>query len=140
METPRLMRLADQVPETAAGTLDPTPLVGDWANTNPASRGIVRVVVEARQGALTVRAFGAGSPAPLDWGVVPVESVYADGIASARGHAWRAAWDFGYLETVLEANLSQGLLIVAALNRFKDGSGRSSYFAREFYFYRPLGG
>lgn len=140
METPRLMRLADQVPETAAGPLDPAPLLGDWANTNPASRGIVRVVVDERQGVLTVRAFGAGEPSPSDWGAVPVETVYADGIASTRGHAWRARYDFGYLETDLEANLSQGLLIVAALNRFKDGSGRSSYFAREFYFYRPLGG
>jgi hypothetical protein len=116
-----------------AGNLDLRPLTGDWTNTNPASRGIVRLVVSENGGGLRVRVFGAGTPAPIDWGEVPASVLYADGLRSRKGHAFLASFDFGFAESHLQCNLSQGLLIVAAFNVFKDGSGRSNYFSREFY-------
>jgi hypothetical protein len=48
--------------------------------------------------------------------------------------AFRATYDFGFLETRLEANLSLGLLVIANLNTFRDDSGRSNYFSREFFY------
>jgi hypothetical protein len=130
------MREADRL-EGAEAPASRAPLrldamLGDWINTNPGSRGIVRVVVEARGGGLAIRAFGAGSP-PRDWGETAAEALYADGARSDHGMAWTARYDFGFLESHLQGNVNQGLLIVAAFNRFTDGSGRSSYFSREFY-------
>lgn len=117
----------------AERSLDLRPLTGIWTNTNPASRGIVRLEVTERDGGLRVRVFGAGSPAPTDWGEAPASVLYSDGLRSRKGHAFLASFDFGFLESHLQCNLSQGLLIVAAFNAFKDGSGRSNYFSREFY-------
>src|SRR5262245_13423207 len=134
MSTQQAVREADRL-ETAAAprTLDLAPLAGIWINTNPASRGIVRVEVTARDGGLAVRAWGAAAPSSQDWGEVWAESLYTDGIASGKGHGFIAAYDFGFMTSQLQANLSQGLLIVAAFNVFKDGSGRADYFSREFF-------
>ncbi len=134
MSTQQAVREADRL-ETAEPPrrIDLAPLAGTWINTNPASRGIVRVEVTPRDGGLAVRAWGAASPAPQDWGEVRAESLYADGIASGKGHGFIAAYDFGFLTSRLQANLSQGLLIVAAFNVFQDGSGRANYFSREFF-------
>jgi hypothetical protein len=41
--------------------------------------------------------------------------------------------DFDFMSLHLQANMSLGLLIIASFNMFKDGSGRSDYFCREFY-------
>jgi hypothetical protein len=130
----RFVREADRLDGAppAAGPLDVSPLLGIWTNTNPASRGIVRFVLGCRDGILTVRSFGAGSP-ERDWGEVEAERVYTDGIASRNVMSFTARYDFGFLECHLQANMNLGLLVVAGFNTFKDGSGRSSYFSREFY-------
>ena len=52
--------------------------------------------------------------------------------------AFVATYDFGYLQTRVEANLSLGLLVVATFNTFRDGSGRFNFFAREVLL--PRGG
>ena len=124
----------DQAPP-AAGSLDVSPLLGTWFNTNPGSRGIVRFVLGSRDGVLTVRAFGAGSTegTEQDWGEVDAERIYTDGMTSSNVMSFTARYDFGFLESHLQANMNLGLLVVAGYNTFKDGSGRSSYFSREFY-------
>jgi hypothetical protein len=38
------------------------------------------------------------------------------------------------METHLQAKTEKGVLVVASFNRFKDQSGRSSYFSREFFY------
>lgn len=136
MTTATYVREADRLEPSelpAGGPLDLRPLTGLWTNTNPASRGIVRLAVTELDGGLRVRGFGAGSPEPVDWGEVPASVLYADGLRSRKGHAFLASYDFEFMASHLQCNLSQGLLIVAAFNVFKDGSGRSNYFSREFY-------
>jgi hypothetical protein len=126
-------RLAAGAGLPAAADLDLRPLAGRWENTNPASRGIVRLEVTVRGGGLWVRAFGAAQPAPRDWGEVAAGPLFSDSLLSLKGHGFFARYDFGFLESHLQTNLSQGLLIVAAFNVFKDGSGRANYFSREFF-------
>ena len=131
-----IVREADRLEAGAApdagGPLDLSPLLGDWVNTYTGSGGIVRVLLTAG-GGLTVRAFGAGPAGPVDWGEVPAETLYADGLRSRRGMAFTARYDFGFMQIHLQANQNLGLLVVAGFNRFTDGSGRSDYFSREFY-------
>jgi hypothetical protein len=129
-------READRpVPGAApAGPLDVSPLLGTWVNTDPESAGIVRIeIAAADQGGLVVGVRAAGQPSPRDWGEVRAETVYADGLQSARAVAFTARFDLDVLEVHLQANQNQGLLVVASFHRFKDGSGRADYFAREFY-------
>jgi len=136
----RYAREADRLDQTPppAGPLDVSPLLGTWINTNPGSRGIVRFVLGSRDGVLTVRAFGAGltegtEEPERDWGEVDAERIYTDGMTSGNVMSFTARYDFGFLESHLQANMNLGLLVVAGYNTFTDGSGRSSYFSREFY-------
>jgi len=127
---------ADEQQEMEAGVIavDPLPLIGRWINTNTATPGIARVTVASRGDDLTIRISSANGPTPREWGDAPIDVVYANGVGSQTAMALVAAYDFGYLETRVEANLSLGLLVVATFNTFKDGSPRSNYFGREFFY------
>ena len=114
-------------------TLQLDRLPGIWLNTNPASRGIVKVIVEARGNGLVVQAFGAGNATPLDWGPVEAEYIYASGLSSHTAAGFSAWYHFEFSDTHLQANWNQGLLVLASFTTFKDGSRRSNYFSREFF-------
>ena len=108
-------------------------LPGVWLNTNNASRGIIKVIVEARGSRLMVRPFGAGDPGPCDWGEVEADHVYSNSVSSRVAAGFSARYRSGFSETHLQANWNQGLLVVATFTTFKDGSRRSNYFSREFF-------
>lgn len=129
-----ISRLEDS-PDASTQAGDDTTVaqfVGNWTTTNQNSRGIARVVITPQGQDLLVHAFGAGESEPHDWGTVPAK-VLADGSASSRIRAFHATYDFGFLESYLQAKTEKGVLVVATFNRFKDQSGRSSYFSREFF-------
>ena len=134
MDTLAISRLEDRPASSMQAGDDTTvaQFVGDWTTTNQNSRGIARVVITPQGEGLLVHAFGAGEPEPHDWGTVTAK-VLADGSASSRIRAFHAVYDFGFLESYLQAKTEKGVLVVATFNRFKDQSGRSSYFSREFF-------
>lgn len=105
---------------------------GDWVTTNDSSRGIRRVVITQENDSLRLQAFGALPGNDRDWGMVDAE-VFADGASSTRIRAFRAFFDFGFMETHLQAKTEKGVLVIASFNRFKDQSGRENYFSREFF-------
>jgi hypothetical protein len=120
--------------ESETGEIDPGPICGTWINTNPMTRGIARVTVEQRGAAAVVRVLAAGPEGLIDWGEVGTQALYARDSGSRKATAFEARYDFGFMESLLQANLSLGLLVVAGLNIFKDGSGRRNYFSREFFY------
>jgi hypothetical protein len=144
MESMQYTRAEDQLEfETARQAnepLDPSVFLGVWANTNSATNGIVKVILAARDGALTVRVFGAGDPSACDWGEVEA-NVFAENVGSGEGKTFMASYDFGFMEVCLHAWVKLGVLVIAKFDRFKDGSGRSNRFSREFfYLLEPVGG
>jgi hypothetical protein len=125
----------------AAPAVDPSPLVGTWVSFDAATRGLVRVVVADRGGRLAVRAFGAASPAPQDWGEVEGDAFAGgvdcvDGIGGGAAVGFTARYRFGFVDALLAAYLNRRLLVVDCYSVFADGSGRSSYFSRD-HFYQP---
>lgn len=110
-----------------------SPLVGTWLNTNNETRGIVKVITGSDNGSLTVHVFGSGAASLTDWGEIKAETIYATGAHTTEGFAFSASYDFGFMEVYMQANLSLGLLVIACLNTFKNGNGRSNYFSREFF-------
>jgi len=124
--------------EPAAGTsLDLSVLLGDWRNTNAAG-GIARIVcAEAGDGRMTVQCFGRCLPDDRDWGVVDAP-VFGFEFDARQAGAFYALFDFPFEEVRMQANVKAGVLVVVTLNRFRDDSGRSNYFNREF-FYRTQG-
>jgi len=136
MQSVKYVRDDDRPGKTAAGSarrIDASPFVGNWVTTNRATRGIVRIEVRESGAGLVVQAFGACSPGPCDWGQADA-SVFADGVDSTTGLSFSATYDFGFMESDLQAKIKKGVLVVAGFNRFKDGSGRSNYFSREFFY------
>lgn len=135
MPVATLMRAEEGLPEGAAAPgriSDLSALLGTWFNTDQQTGGLVRMTLAGAPGEFTVQAFGAASPAPLDWGKVPAVT-YAAGVASPAGMAFSATYDFGFVETFLAAYTKSGILVLDTFNVFKDGSGRSNYFSREFF-------
>lgn len=108
-------------------------LQGTWTNTNAGARGIAKVIVTEEGGALYLRIFGWQSPAFIDWGQAPIETVYARDVNSAEPMAFEASYDLGFMHVQAQANFSLGLLVLACFNTFKDQSERENYFSREFF-------
>jgi hypothetical protein len=112
---------------TPASSLDLGVLAGDWRNTN-ADGSITRIVCRPIDGGrLSVQCFDTD-----DWGSVEAP-VYAFTFDSKQAGAFNAVFDLRNEQVHLQANVKGGVLVVASFNRIKDHSGRSSYFAREFF-------
>ena len=114
-----------------AAVVAPSALVGTWNNCDPATRGLVRVVIAASGSAITVHAFGACTPTPCDWGVVP-GLAYAADVSSSAAVAFTAHYKFSFKDTIVTGILDQRTLIVETFNHFTDGSGRSDYYSRAY--------
>jgi hypothetical protein len=135
MPVATLMRTEEGLPEGAAAPgriSDLSALLGTWYNTDKQTGGLVRMTLAGSPGDFTVQAFGAASPEPLDWGKVQAVS-YAAGVGSPAGMAFSATYDFGFVQTFLAAYTKSGILVLDTFNVFKDDSGRSNYFSREFF-------
>lgn len=117
----------------ATGPIIPAPLLGTWLNTNAASKGITTAILSRQSGSITVRIVAAGDPSPHDWGE-SAASLFAADASSTEAMAFSAFYDFGFMETQLQAHVRQGVLIIAKFDRFKDSSGRSNYFSKEFFY------
>ena len=120
--------------QVIGGSPDLSPLLGTWLNTNPVTDHICRMVILERGGRLIIHAYGADLPEPIDWGEIEA-TPYTSGKSLEAG-GFHAAYDFGEIETHLASNQKLGILVIQSYTSFKDGSGRQSYFTREF-FHRP---
>jgi hypothetical protein len=113
----------------AAAALDLSVLLGDWRNTNPAA-GIARIIIEPNgDGRVRVHC----SSGVRDWGTV-VAPVFAFDFDGDTAGAFFAVYDFDFAQVRVQGNVKQGVLVVATFNAFKDDSGRSNYFNREFFY------
>ena len=136
MDTVRFVRADERLESGQPGPfdIDPSPLLGCWVNTNTATPGIAKVIVTGGHGSVSVRVFSASGPTPRDWGDANVEVVYSAGVHSQAAMAFVTTYEFDVVDVRLEANLSLGLLVIATFNTFRDQSGRSNYFGREFFY------
>lgn len=117
----------------ATGSIHPEPLLGTWLNTNTATRGITSAILSRQGGQIAVRIVAAGDPGPGDWGETEA-SLFAADASSSEAMSFSAFYDFGFMETQLQAHVRQGVLIIAKFDRFKDNSGRANYFSKEFFY------
>jgi hypothetical protein len=128
-----------------ASAVPPAPnpaLSGTWANTNPATRNVVDIVIEGNKSGVEIDGFGACSPSPCQWGNVP-GTVFGANVSSATGSAFEASWNFGFARTVLLGTLAVRnrvwSLTVQEFTTFTDGSGRANYAVTEtFVRARPI--
>lgn len=113
----------------AALVVTPTPLSGTWLNADPATRGLVKVVITTSGTAMSVDAFGACSPTPCNWGVV-AGTAYAASVSTTAAVAFTAQYNFSFKRTTVTGHLEGKYLIVETYDTFIDNSGRSNYYSR----------
>jgi hypothetical protein len=118
---------------TGSSQFDSSSLVGLWRNTNSGSLGIPIIEISERNEGLAVHAFGTGEQGQVDWGETPAKA-YAKDWLSTEAMAFSACFESQAINCHLQANVKQGVLVVAYFTIFSDGSGRSNYFCREFYY------
>ncbi|MBR0774228.1 hypothetical protein JQ625_05230 [Bradyrhizobium diazoefficiens] len=119
---------------TSALPFEGSEMFGDWWNTNPDSHAITRLHIEGNgHNGATVRLWGAQRPEPVEWGSTQAD-LFALGSGSRLAKAFSARFRASDRDITLQANIKQGVLVVATFNQFDAGDGRSSYFHREFYY------
>src|SRR5262249_36810108 len=133
-ETMRSVRLNDRYPEGAEpqGRADLGPTLGTWFNCDQRTGEIRSLTLVERDGGLVLRAFGAGDSGTIDWGETPA-TPYVSSLTSRAVNGFEAHYDFAFAETHVAANIKYGVLVIQSYTRFLDGSGRPSYFTREFF-------
>jgi hypothetical protein len=132
-------RMAGDLPDAPTqgdgiARVDLTPLLGSWRNTYRGSKGIERVVLSRNGDDYLFQASGIGSDA--DWGQVQIIP-HAPDVVGRTPAGFLAEYRFDFANLSLAANEAKGLLIIASFMTFRDASGRSSYFTREFFYREP---
>jgi hypothetical protein len=133
---------AAQLPFSVPALASPVPpapnpvLSGTWANTNPATRNVVDIVIAGNKNGIEVNGFGACSPSPCQWGNVP-GTVFGANVSAATGSSFEANWNFGFARTVLLGTLTErdrvSTLTVQEFTTFTDSSGRANYAVTETF-------
>lgn len=111
-------------------------LIGRWTNTNVNSQGISHFEIKQDSTSLTglaIRVFAHTDDGLKNWGDTAISTVFEDDIHQLDDDAFMAEYQFDFLTVRLQGYTNLGLIIMTALNTFKDDSGRMNYFAREFY-------
>jgi len=118
---------------TTSPHADLSMLIGNWLNTNDRSRGIVKLVMAERDGELILNLYGAGEQRLAEWGAVPA-TVFFERNDEGVEQPFSARCELGFMTVCVQGFLRQGVLVILTFTRFNDGSARSSYFSKEFFF------
>ncbi|HEX4320760.1 MAG TPA: hypothetical protein VHZ52_07655 [Acidobacteriaceae bacterium] len=108
----------------------PGALVGTWHNVNAATRDLVKIVIAAARVGVTVNPFGACTPTPCNWGVVP-GVVYSANVSSSAAEAFSAEFNFGFSRVTVVGHLVRKELLVETFTVFTDGSGRANLYTAD---------
>ncbi|HEX8088239.1 MAG TPA: hypothetical protein VF762_05265 [Blastocatellia bacterium] len=114
------------------GPLDLSALAGDWINSNPDTNGVARMVITHSGENLSLRVHAIGPDGLIDWGSVHL-NIFTSTPTSRVAVGFTCLYDFGFVETRLQAMILKGLIVLAQIHRFKDDSKRADYFVREYF-------
>jgi len=121
--------------DPATKRLSADKLVGRWVNTNPDTRGIAAIVIEPDGDHFNVGVQGAGADGPIDWPTVrAIALANLEEEAGQRAVALAADFDLGFMKAETYIRVNKGVLVIVLFVTFQDGSGRSNYLNREFYY------
>ena len=135
MQFAQIRDRVDAEPKSAgAGNL--STLAGVWVNSNPETTGITRMVITQSGSRLSLQVYAIGPEGlpegVIDWGSVDIDVFYATP-ASQVAAGFTCLYDFGFVETRLQAMILKGLIVLAQIHKFKGGDNRVDYFVREYF-------
>ena len=137
MEFKQTGHLDPALTDPATKTLKTDRLIGRWLNTNPDTQGITECLIRYDGELFTIDILGAGPETPIAWPTCktkPLANLEEE--AGQRAFALSATFDFGFMTAETYIRVNKGVLVIVLFASFRDGSKRSDYVTREF-FYRP---
>lgn len=137
MEFKQSGHLDPALSDPATRTLKADRLTGRWLNTNPDTEGILECVIKQDGELFTIDIFGTGTDGPIHWPTcrtIPLANLEEE--AGQRTFALSATFEFGFMTAETYIRVNKGVLVIVLFASFRDGSKRSDYVNREF-FYRP---
>ena len=121
--------------DPAARTLNADKLTGRWVNTSRETRGIAEITIEQDGERFAVSAAGVGADGPVAWPKTEAAALAnLEEEAGQRAVALAATFDFGFMRAEAYFRVNKGVLVIVLFNTFRDGSGRSNYVNREFFY------
>ena len=118
-------------------TLKSDRLIGRWLNTNPETQGIAECVIKQDGDVFIVEVLGAGPDGPIQWPTCrtrPLANLEEE--AGQRAFALSARFDFEFMTAETYIRVNKGVLVIVLFASFRDGSKRSDYVNREFFYRR----
>jgi len=120
-------------PATARLTAD--KLTGHWVNTNWETRGIKECTVTRDGDGLSVSIVGVGEDVPIHRPTVKANALAnLEEEAGQRTMALTATFDLGFMRADTHMRINKGVFVIVLFVTFLDGSGRSNYLNREFFY------
>jgi hypothetical protein len=121
--------------DSATRTLHADKLIGRWLNTNHETQGVAEIIIELVGEHFFVSVLGVGEDGLIAWPRTKATALAnLEEEAGQRALAMTVDFDFGFMraETYLRAN--KGVLVIVAYYIFLDGSRRTNYVNREFFY------
>jgi hypothetical protein len=121
--------------DPATRTLHADKVIGRWLNTNPETQGVAEIIIEQAGEFFFVSVFGAGEN-----GLIACQKTKATALANLEEEAGQRAlalavdFDFGFMRAETYLRVNKGVLVIVAYYIFLDGSRRSNYVNREFFY------
>jgi hypothetical protein len=129
------MKLQDRVsPPAEHSPLSVGLLTHTWLHTDPEPHNVREVHIQGTPVALTIECFGTGLPVLLHSAAVRASTLFAASPRSQDAMSFFAEFDLGHMVSRFQGNANLGLLVLAGFHDFKDASGRSNFFSREFFY------
>jgi hypothetical protein len=121
--------------DPATRTLHADKLAGRWLNTDSATQGVAEIVIDQEGGQFFVSILGAGESGPISWPrtqATPLANLEEE--AGQRALAFAVNFNFGFMTAETYLRVNKGVLVIVAYYTFLDGSQRSNYVNREFFY------
>lgn len=123
--------------DPATKTLSADKLIGRWLNTNRETQGIAECVIEKDGDQFKVSVLGVGTDGPIPWPPARARMLAnLEEEAGQRASALAANFDFSFMTVETYIRVNKGVLVIVLFASFRDGSGRSNYVNREFFYHR----
>ena len=110
-------------------------LIGHWVNTNVDTQGIAECEITREGDLFTIKLLGVGAETEIEWPIARVKPLAnLEEEAGQRTIALAATFEFEFMKSEIYIRVNKGVLVIVLFNTFQDGSGRSNYLNREFFY------
>ena len=116
-------------------TLHADKLKGRWLNTDSATQGVAEIVIEQEGDHFFVSILGVGENGPVQWPRTkarPLANLEEE--AGQRALAFAVNFDFEFMTAETYLRVNKGVLVIVGYYAFQDGTRRSNYVNREFFY------